>query len=146
MKKNKPAMSTRHQARELAISYLFSWDFHGGGPLPEEIEFPCKSEEELEAFDLETRVFASYLVRGTIEHIDQIDEIIKKHTQHRSFDRIERISKNILRLSIFSLLYTQEMHPSIVIDEAVKLSIEYSNDVSYKYINGLLEAVKTQEL
>ncbi|MBR5097596.1 MAG: transcription antitermination factor NusB, partial [Spirochaetales bacterium] len=30
-------------------------------------------------------------------------------------------------------------HPNIVIDEAVKLSQEYSTEVNYRFINGLLD-------
>jgi N utilization substance protein B len=139
-------MSTRHQARELALSYLFMWDFYGERSVPLSIEFPAITEDELALYDPQTVMFATHLVAGTLEHIDQIDEIITRYSDHRKFDLIARITKNILRLSIFSLLYIPETHPSIIIDEAVKLSIEYSDDVSYKFINGLLEAVKKNEL
>jgi N utilization substance protein B len=139
-------MSTRHEARELALSYLYWKDFNGDLSVPLSVEFPAKNEQEMESYDQQTIMFASYLAVGTLEHIERIDEIIKTYSAHRAFDQIEKVAKNILRLSIFSLLYVTETHPSIIIDEAVKLSIEYSDDVSYKFINGLLEAVKKSEL
>jgi N utilization substance protein B len=139
-------MSSRHKARELALQYLFAYDFRVKYNILPEPGFPCKTEEEIASFDEETKVFASYLANGTIEHIEYIDSMIQKYSNNRAMTEIGRVNKNIIRLSIFSLLYNKETHPSIVIDEAVKLSLEFSDDVSYKFVNGVLDAFKKKEL
>ena len=138
-------MKQRHEARILALQYLYSHEFRSLNGLEEENELPCLSEEEIAAYDVEIPTFARYLYAGTLEHLESIDALISTYSKRRPIERIGIITKNILRLSIFSLLYMKEVHPSIVIDEAVKLSLEFTDDVTYKYINGILDAVKKQE-
>ena len=79
------------------------------------------------------------MITGTLEHLDEIDSIISKYSKNRPIENIDGVDRNILRISIFQLLYDKETHPTIVIDEAVKLSQELSNDVSFKFINGILD-------
>ena len=134
----KPSKSSRHKSRELALQYLFALDFH------EEIQskviefdgFPGYDESELASIDDETAVYARYLIHGTIEERTRIDEIITNHSYTWEIGKISRVDRNILRLSVFSFLHTKDIHPAVVIDEAVKLSQEYSNDIFYKFING----------
>jgi N utilization substance protein B len=44
-------------------------------------------------------------------------------------------------MSVFSILYDKEIHASVVITEAVRLSQEYSREVNYKFINGILDSI-----
>jgi N utilization substance protein B len=37
-----------------------------------------------------------------------------------------------------------DIHPHIIIDEAVKLSQDFSTEVNYKFINGILDAMQKQ--
>ena len=52
------------------------------------------------------------------------------------------MDRNILRIAFYQLAITKDVHPAIVIDEAVKLSQELSNDVSFRFINGILDAYR----
>ena len=45
-------------------------------------------------------------------------------------------------MAFYQLAITKDVHPAIVIDEAVKLSQELSNDVSFRFINGILDAYR----
>ena len=101
--------------------------------------FQGVSEEEEATLTEDTKVYASFLITGTLEHLDEIDSIISKYSKNRPIENIDCVDRNILRISIFQLLYDKETHPTIVIDEAVKLSQELSNDVSFKFINGILD-------
>ncbi len=139
-------MNTRHDARRLALQYLYTYQFRKENGYEEDTEFPCKDEDELQELGEDTILYATHLARGVIEHMDDLDAIIERYSLHRTVKKIGNINKNILRLSIFSLLYTKEIHSSIIIDEAVKLSIEFSDDVTYKFVNGILDAIKKQEL
>ena len=130
----------RHKARELATDTLYSLDFNSNlPPLGDWDLFQGISEDEEVALTDNTKVYATFLIQGTIEHLDEIDSLIIKYSKNRPLDKIDSVDRNILRISFFQLLYDKETHPSIVIDEAVKLSQELSNDVSYKFINGILD-------
>ena len=130
----------RHRARELATDTLYSLDFNSNLPPVGDWElFQGLSDEEISELTEETRIYAQFLINGTLDHLEEIDDLISGYSHKRSIDKIDTVDRNILRISFFQLLYDKETHPSIVIDEAVKLSQELSNDVSFKFINGILD-------
>jgi len=112
----------------------------GTVPVPE--VFPALTEEEQSALEQEVVIFAKYIVCGTIEHLPEIDAMIARFSTNRPIERIDVVDRNILRLSVFSLLYSKDIHPHIVIDEAVKLSQDFSSEVNYKFINGILDSMQ----
>ncbi len=140
-------MKSRHKGRELAVQALYAMDFNktlqSGAALLE--EFPGLTREEQDNLEQDVVLFARHLVAGTIEKLQVVDALISVYSTRRSFDRIDIIDRNILRISVFSLLYVTDIHPHVVIDEAVKLSQEFSSDVNYRFINGLMDAMM-QEL
>ena len=130
----------RHRARELATDTLYSLDFNSNLPPVGDWElFQGLSDEETSELTEETRTYAQFLINGTLDHLEEIDDLISGYSHKRSIDKIDTVDRNILRISFFQLLYDKETHPTIVIDEAVKLSQELSNDVSFKFINGILD-------
>ena len=130
----------RHRARELATDTLYSLDFNSNLPPVGDWElFQGLSDEEISELTEETRIYAQFLINGTLDHLEVIDDLISGYSHKRSIDKIDTVDRNILRISFFQLLYDKETHPTIVIDEAVKLSQELSNDVSFKFINGILD-------
>ena len=130
----------RHRARELATDTLYSLDFNSKRPPVGDWElFQGLSDEEISELTEETRIYAQFLINGTLDHLEEIDDLISGYSHKRSIDKIDTVDRNILRISFFQLLYDKETHPTIVIDEAVKLSQELSNDVSFKFINGILD-------
>ena len=130
----------RHRARELATDTLYSLDFNSNLPPVGDWElFQGLSDEEISELTEETRIYAQFLINGTLNHLEEIDDLISGYSHKRSIDKIDTVDRNILRISFFQLLYDKETHPTIVIDEAVKLSQELSNDVSFKFINGILD-------
>lgn len=134
--------SDRHRAREIAVGTLYSLDLVSNLP-PEGddwILFQGLNEEEVEELPLPVKVYARFLIEGTIEHLEECDSLITLYSKNRPLDMIDKVDKAVLRMSFFSLLYDKETHPTIVIDEAVKLSQELSNDVSFKFINGVLDS------
>ena len=130
----------RHRARELATDTLYSLDFNSNLPPVGDWElFQGLSDEEISELTEETRIYAQFLINGTLDHLEEIDDLISGYSHKRSIDKIDTVDRNILRISFFQLLYDKETHPTIVIDEAVKLSQELSNDVSFKFINDILD-------
>ena len=133
-------MNKRHIAREVAVQTLYSLDFNSNLPPVGEFDiFQGMNEEEIKMLDDETKIFASYLINGTIEHLLQIDDLISTYSKNRPIEKIDVVDRNILRLGFFQLLYDKTTHPTIIIDESVKLSQDLSNDVSFKFINGILD-------
>ncbi|MCR5732675.1 MAG: transcription antitermination factor NusB [Sphaerochaetaceae bacterium] len=138
----------RHEARELAVETLYAMDFNN--QLDESLDLtllPGKSEEEMSSLPDNVTIYAKFLIQGTLEHLADIDEIIGRYSINRPVEKINCVDRNILRISIFSMLYsTQDVHPTIIIDEAVKLSQSLSTDVAYKFINGVLDNIRKKEI
>ncbi|MFA7560355.1 MAG: transcription antitermination factor NusB [Sphaerochaeta sp.] len=137
-------MRSRHKARQLAIQTLYALDFNKRLTLDEiPPQFSGVTEEEFENFEEDVKLYAAYLIRGTIENLEEIDALISRFSLNRPIDRIDFVDRNILRISVFSLLYAN-VHPHVIIDEAVKLSQDFSSEVNYKFINGILDAMNKQ--
>ncbi len=137
-------MKTRHKARELALQTLYAMDFNhvlGYEGLPP--IFSGITEDEYSQLEDEVKIYGMYLVRGTVEQLEKIDDLISTYSLNRPLQKIDLVDRNILRMSVFSLLQA-DIHPHIVIDEAVKLSQDFSTEVNYKFINGILDTMQKQ--
>jgi len=135
-------LKARHKGRELALQTLYALDFNHGMHQGIPNGFPGLSDVEVEAIESDAVVFARYLIVGTLEHLEEIDALIGEYSTTRALDRIDIVDRNILRFSIFTLLYAKDIHSHVIIDEAVKLSQEFSSDVNYKFINGILDSMQ----
>ncbi len=132
-------MATRHQAREAVIGLLYAYDL--GNP-----EIKKFAEEILEEKKIRNkqREFALNLFKGTVEHLNTIDEEIKKHLESWEMDRLGHIERAILRLGAYELLFT-DLDPAIVINEAVELAKKLGSDQSPKFVNGVLDAIAKEK-
>ncbi|BCD62684.1 transcription antitermination protein NusB [Nitratiruptor sp. YY08-26] len=128
-------MATRHQAREAVIGLLYAYDL--GNP-----EIKKFAEDILEEKKIRNkqREFALGLFKGAVEHLEAIDEAIKKHLESWDMERVGHIERAILRLGAYELLYT-DLDSAIVINEAVELAKKLGTDQSPKFINGVLDAI-----
>lgn len=84
----------------------------------------------------------SFLYSLTVEAADDADDFIQKLAPYlRSdwkWDRLSLVDQAILLISMEDLL-VNDTPKAIVIDEAVNLAKEYSDDASPKLINGILD-------
>lgn len=135
----------RRKGRILAFQSLYSWDL-GNIDVDNLLNFSWVESETLEKLGEESLTFTKLLISGTIEHIDEIDTIIKNHLSNWDFDRLNKVDLAILRISIYPLLYQKDLHSSIVIDEAIDISKSFGSDDSYKFINAVLDSVRKSQV
>ena len=133
----------RRKSRIIAFQAIFSWDA-GGETLEDLLQFSwVDSKQNLDESDLS---FSRILIAGTIENIEQIDELIKTHLEKNwTFDRLNKVTLAILRISIFSIIHQKEISPSIVIDEAIDLAKQFDSDESFKFINAMLDTIRKEQ-
>lgn len=130
----------RTLGRQIAVQALYSLDFND--QLRDDVVldvFPGTTQEETDEISEGAKTFARYLILGTLENLDQIDSIITRYSINRPISKINIVDRNVLRISFFQIMNLKDTHPTIIIDQAVKLSQLLSNDVSYKFINGILD-------
>lgn len=127
-------MSTRSKARKAALDLLYESDIRKTSPQT----LLTKRVTELEYV---IREFTKDLVDGVESHRRKIDELITTYSQGWDMDRMPVIDRNILRLGIYELLWSESVPTSVAISEALELAQTLSTDDSSKYINGVLSKV-----
>ena len=134
-------MGSRRRARELAMQFLYSFELNPGdvGEHLEEFWVMNPVEESL-------RAFAEALARGTIEHLDEVDVLIRRHTLNWDLERITLIDRTCLRLALYEMLYRDDIPPVVSINEAVDIAKRFSTAESGKFVNGILDKVRIEEL
>jgi N utilization substance protein B len=157
-------MGKRREARERAVQFLFQhdlnppenldralnefWDTQRAAAIAGEkgpatwgqpVELPPPTAEEVEM-----RLFADPLIRGALEHRDAIDEHIKKHAKNWDFHRIATVDRNIMRLAIYEMLFREDIPPIVSINEAVDIAKKFSTQDSGKFVNGILDKVRSE--
>jgi len=122
---------SRYKAREQAFIVLFEAIFRKE-PVAEIIELAEQSRE------LVPDEFAKKLVFGVTEKLEEIDPLIEKFSDNWSKNRISKVSLSILRLSIYEILYVEDVSSSVAINEAVDLAKKFATVEDSSFINGLL--------
>ena len=123
------------------MQFLYSFEINRG-----------ELDEHLEQFwvmnpaDESLRTFATELVRGTISKLDEIDVLIRRYTLNWELDRIALIDRTCLRLALYEMLYCDDIPPVVSINEAVDIAKQFSTAESGKFVNGILDKVKIEEL
>jgi len=134
-------MGSRRRGRVLAFQALFSYDV-SSQPLEELLEYPWLTPEERDKFPDDSQLFARFLISGTLEKINEVDDLIKEQLENWDFSRLARVDLALLRLSVYSLKYQKDIPHTVTIDEAVDLARDYGSDDSYRFINGVLDGVR----
>jgi transcription antitermination factor NusB len=87
--------------------------------------------------------FANEIIKGTTEHLSEIDAIISQHSESWEISKMPIVDRNILRFAIYEILYMDDIPPKVTIDEAVDLANSYGTSNSGKFINGILDKIMT---
>jgi len=124
---------SRSVARELAFKVLFQTDI---GRNPWQQVLPLLSAEY--NFSENEQAFLENLISGTLLHLSKIDQEILKYSPEWKLERMASTDRNIMRVALFELLFSEETPVSVAVNEAVELAKKYGNDDSGKFVNGIL--------
>jgi N utilization substance protein B len=157
-------MGTRRHARERAVQFLFQHELNPPEDLTAALEHfwmhhrPAVAEvqegktnwgveKELPpptTDDVAIQQFAEPLVRGVLEHRDALDAELTQNAANWDLDRMAGVDRNILRLAIYEMLHREDIPPVVSINEAVDLAKKYSTEDSGKFVNGILDNIKSR--
>lgn len=132
-------MGTRRKARECALQMLFAADVTGTDPYLLTSEF-WSELDDAEA-DEATRDFANNIAKGTLEKVNEIDELIRSRAEHWRIPRMAVVDRNILRMAVYEFVY-EPTPRTVVINEALEIARRFSTYEATQFINGILDAVK----
>jgi transcription antitermination protein NusB len=132
-------MGPRRKAREYALQMLFQWDITRDSIDQIAASF-FEGQDEAPA----VMNFARLLVTRTVEHVERIDELIRRHAEHWRLDRMATVDRNLLRLATQEFLFDRETPRTVVINEAIEIARRFSTQESPQFINGILDSIKKE--
>ena len=136
-------MATRQLARSVLLQSLYEWDFYNKKENLTKIV-----ERNISEFapGIDEPDFVWRLVKGVIDHLEDLDKIITKAAPDWPIQQIAIIDRNALRIGLYELLYAdkEEVPPKVAINEAIEISKNYGGPNSGKFINGVLGTIYKQ--
>lgn len=89
----------------------------------------------------EAAEFSEELVKGVLQHKSELDALIEKLAPAFPIGQMPIIDRNILRLAIFEIRFSDQTPPKVAINEAVELAKGFGSDSSPRLINGILGSI-----
>ncbi len=134
-------MGIRRDGRIAAFQALYAWE-DTKMEIDRLLEFGWMDS----APDEQVRVFASLIVQGTIEALDDIDSRIKDNLKKWTFERINKVDLAILRTGAYAVLYQKDIPVSVSIDESVEIAKQFAAPESFRFVNGVLDGIRKAAL
>lgn len=138
---------TRSNARELAVHLIYGRDFTGEEPeqvvavrLAKEYYAQLSQENEIYT-ERPSRAQVAYLdkvVSGVANRTEDLNAQIQKYAIGWDITRISRLTRAIMQLAIFEILYVEDVPTGVAVSEAVRLAKKYDGDDTGSFVNGIL--------
>ncbi len=129
----------RRAAREAVLALLFETEYHED-EAPEAIFLRAAEARDIDPADKYIR--GEYM--GIMENMDTIDALLGRHAKGWRTDRLSRVSRAVLRLGTYEIVYAEKIPAPIAINEAVELAKKFDDPKARAFINGVLNAVKNE--
>ena len=138
---------TRGNARELAVHLIYGREFTGEEPekvvsIRLEKEYYSQLKEENEIYgERPSRAQLSYIdtvVSGVANRTEELNDQIRRFSIGWDVSRISKLTRCVLQLAIFEILYVEDVPTGVAISEAVRLAKMYDGDDTGAFTNGIL--------
>ncbi|NGX61154.1 MAG: hypothetical protein K940chlam9_00635 [Chlamydiae bacterium] len=120
--------------REVVFQCLFSFDAGEG------------DEKGLVALLMKQLALSSKYVKRGLEYAqkiweerEELDARIANRSQEYALERIHKVERTVLRMSLFALLHEKELSPKIVISEALRITRKFSTKEGSQFVNVILD-------
>lgn len=106
-----------------------------------------KAEETLarlgigETLTQEASGFSEELVKGVLQHKPELDALVEEFAPAFPVEQMSIIDRNLLRLAIFEVLFSDRTPMKVAINEAIELAKDFGSDSSPRLVNGILGSV-----
>ncbi len=125
-------MSARRKARKRAVDLIYAAEMRG---------VPVADLLEQQRSETPINPYTVTLIDGVTGHRDRIDEILSSFARGWTLDRMPAVDRNVLRVAVYELIFTEDVPDAVAITEAMELVGDLSTDESPAFVNGLLAAV-----
>lgn len=138
---------TRSDARELAVHLIYSREFTGDEPKDlvatrlEKTYYSLLAQDNAIYADRPSNAQRGYIdqvVGGVAGCTDQLNGHISRYAIGWDIGRISRLTRAIMQLAIFEILYVEDVPAGVAVSEAVRLAKKYDGDDTGAFVNGIL--------
>ena len=123
-------------SRRLAVQALYQWQLNKQ-PIDKIIE-EFKGSELYKKIDPD---YFSYLLTNIDSRFDELKETVE-NASNLSWGRIQPVEKGVILIGVLEL-QSGILNPHITINECVELSKHFGSEDGYRFINGVLDSVKS---
>ena len=88
----------------------------------------------------DAKPFSRELAEDVEANRAELDELISKHSQNWTLNRIAPLERSILRTALYEALHRDDVPVEVAIDEAVELAKQYCGADAPGFVNGVLGA------
>lgn len=134
-------MGKRRLAREVALQALYFLDVCSTFSAEQAFEAVCYTAEDL---DEKSAAFTRELVEGAARHRKELDAHIQSTAANWELGRMTAVDRSLLRLAAYELIHHPDTPVGVVIDEALEIAKKYSSEDSPRFINGILDKIKSK--
>lgn len=129
---------TRREQREAVLELLFETEFKKDESAEEIFALAASNRE----FSPEAGSYIKDVYFDLLEKLDEIDAMIGKCASGWKTQRLSKLSRSIMRLCVYELLYRDDIPTNVSINEAVELSKKFDDTKARSFVNGVLNGVK----
>ena len=140
---------TRGNARELAVHLIYGRNFTGEEPnavvetrLEREYYSKLSAENDVyaERPSCAQRAYIDAVTSGVANREDDLNETIQQFSIGWDVKRISRLTRSVMQLAIYEILYVEDVPTGVAISEAVRIAKKYDGDDTGSFVNGILGA------
>lgn len=123
----------RRTAREKALQALYQIDL---------VKIEVQDAMDSVLNGEETDQYFETLVKGIVEHRDQLDELIVKNLENWTLERLATIDRNLLRIAVYEMIHSEDVPVSVAMNEVIEIAKKFGDDQSSGFVNAVLSKVK----
>lgn len=138
---------TRANARELAVHLIYGREFTGEEP--EQVVNARLDKEYYNKLAAENDIYEERPSGAQVRYLDtvvtgvanreaELNAQISKFSIGWDVSRISRLTRCVMQLAIFEILYMEDVPTGVAISEAVRLAKKYDGNDTGSFVNGIL--------
>lgn len=131
----RPLPSTRKKARHLLVQALYQWQLAQEDIAAIEAQF--HADHSMARVDTQ---FFGELLHGIPANLADVDAAYEQFLD-RKMESLDPVSRAVLRLGTYELMYRIDVPYKVAINESVNLAKTFGPTEAHKYINGILDKV-----
>ena len=129
---------SRSAARETAFVLLFEYIIKGNESASE------IWENAVELPTLKDVPYTKDAYFGCVENKEKIDALVEKCLVGWKKERLSYVSRAILALAVYEMMFVEDVPYKVAINEAIELSKRYDEESAHTFINGVLNAAAVE--